>query len=111
MIVLRAWDKEYAIAQSRPSIWLRPAVIRKHHYLDARGLRTLEHFDARALGVLRILGMHVQHGAIIVVNAGRRSRLAILRELRPRLMNSLEMRPLETLQCRVLAAGTRCVVE
>ena len=105
VLVLGAADEQHTLAHTRPGVRLRAAMVGKHDYLDARGLRPDENFRPGALGVRRVLGVNMEDSAVIVVHTRLRERFPFLRELQPRLVNSLEVRHVEPFDGGVLAAG------
>jgi hypothetical protein len=72
MIVLGAGDEQDAVAESGPRVRLGPAMVGEHNDADLGCLGGLQNFGAGALGVIGILGVDVEDGSEVAIDAGRR---------------------------------------
>lgn len=98
MIVLGAGDEQDAVAESGPGFGFRAAMVGKHDDADFGFAGGFQNFGASALGVVGILGVDVEDGAVILIDAGRRRRVsANLHPFDTLRMDGFEMSGFETL--------------
>jgi hypothetical protein len=81
--ILRARQKQYAISKAAPCLGVWSAVVSKKHHTHTRFLRGGQHFLSRAFGMVRVLGVNVNDGSVILINTEIREFDALARETLP----------------------------
>jgi hypothetical protein len=71
MIVLGAGDEEDAVAESGPGFRFGAAMVGEHDDADFGFLGGFQNLGASALGVVGVLGVDVEDGSEIAIDAGR----------------------------------------
>ncbi len=100
VIVLGTGDKQDAVPDAPPRIRLRPVVVGPHDDVHTGLFRRREHLRACSQRMRSILGVHMDHGAVVAVDPVQRDVDPVTHPAHALFVHGLEMGKLQTLDRR-----------